>query len=74
MIRRIGKRRHAYTAIVGPDGYIIGRADEGVQGYTPVYLSRTFTTYQDAKSFADELNRNLGRTLKEAYAIILGTM
>jgi hypothetical protein len=68
-------QRMAYAALVGDGGYIIGRADENVDGYTP--LDKTFgvfTTYEEARSKAAELNVALGLTPPEAAEIVLSTM
>lgn len=69
----IGK--HAFTAIVEAGGYIIGRADYGVRGYSPIRVGGyTFDTYEKAKEFAKEQNRSIGLTDQEVMEIVFNTM
>lgn len=75
------KRRHAYTAVINPrgpngspNGYGIGRADEGTGGYTPVRHYGPFETYERAKSYADHLNAMLNLSKLEAFEIVADTM
>lgn len=67
--------RKAYTAVLDPELrlFIIGLAEEGTRGYTP-FRHRTFERYEQAREFAGELNKDLGLTPKEAWAIVAGTM
>lgn len=67
----IGK--HAFTAIVLPSGYIIGRADYGERGYTPM-KDRAFETYAEAKAAAKAMNDERGMTEREALEIVFNTM
>jgi len=68
----IGK--HAFTAIVESEGYIIGRADYGIGGYTPMRREPTFKTYDAAQKFANGLNEKMGLTKEEALKIVFNTM
>jgi len=71
----IGK--HAFTAIVVPEGFIIGRADYGIRGYTPIRVGGfdfDFKTWDDAKKFADEQNQSIGLTKEQAMEIVFNTM
>lgn len=65
--------RSAFTPIVIEDGYILGRADENIPGYTPIEY-RVFDTYEEAQKMADELNESFGLSNKESYEIIMSTM
>jgi hypothetical protein len=65
--------RSAFTPIVVEEGYILGRADENIPGYTPIY-AKVFDTIEEAEQTADELNERHGLTKKEAYEIIASTM
>ena len=67
----IGK--YAYTPIVEAIGIILGRADYGVGGYTPMRY-RIFQTYDEARNFADEVNESEGLTKKDAFEIVSNTM
>lgn len=66
--------KHAYTAIVEPNvGYIIGRADYGIGGYSPM-RHRIFKALDDARKFADELNAAEGLTKEQVLKIVFNTM
>ena len=67
--------KHAFTAIVEPgrEGYIIGRADYGLGGYTPL-RHQIFKTYDEAKRHADEVNEREGLTKEQALKIVFNTM
>lgn len=67
--------KHAFTAIVEATGYIIGRADYGIRGYTPIRVGGfEFKTYDEAKEFAKEQNRAMGLTDEQAMEIVFNTM
>jgi hypothetical protein len=67
--------RHAFTALLNEEGlYIIGRADEGVGGYTPQYRFGVYPSYDEAKARADEENARLGLSKEEATTIVLSTL
>lgn len=66
-------RRHAFTAVVQEHGFMLGRADEGVQDYTPVPGS-FFTSYEEARKEAHRRNEALGLGKMEAFEIISSTM
>ena len=65
--------RFAYTAIVDKRGCSIGRADEGIQGYTPM-SGLVFKTYDEADDHADAMNKELGLDNEEAIKIVASTM
>jgi len=62
--------RFAFTAVVKFDGFIIGRADENVPGFTPFKAEGSFATREAAQDRADELNRHLGLSKEEALRIV----
>lgn len=64
----------AFTAIVNSDGYSIGMAHEGVQGYTPMPEFGTFDTWDKAETFAREQNEGMELTPREAIRIVLTSM
>lgn len=66
--------KYAYTAVVESSGFIIGRADYGVGGYTPMRRHPVFPAWDAAKKFADELNEREGLTREEALEIVFNTM
>jgi hypothetical protein len=67
--------KHAFTAVVVPEGFIIGRADYGIRGYTPIKVGGfDFKTYDEAKQFADEQNKSIGLTKDQALEIVFNTM
>lgn len=66
--------RSAYTSIVTEKGFAIGRADEGIQGYTPCPQFGTFETEVQAKVKVLALNTDLGIGEKEALMIVISTM
>ena len=69
------KHRRAFTAIVTANCYIIGRADEHIDGYTPcVDQFGVFESYAAARNKADELNRTLGLSRRDAAMIVCSTM
>lgn len=53
--------KHAFTAVVTEDGYVIGRADFGTPGYTPLKVA-PYVSFEEAKAAADQLNDSLGLT------------
>lgn len=67
----IGK--FAYTAVVVPEGFILGRADYGTKGYTPVRI-RPYSTWDQAREAANKLNSEEGLTPVEAQEIVFNTM
>jgi hypothetical protein len=73
--RLVGK--YAYTPVIheekGIAMTIIGRADFGTVGYTPM-KNRTFERHDEAQEFANELNKDLGLTKLEAWLIVADTM
>jgi len=66
--------KYAYTAVVVPTGFQIGRADYGTRGYTPFPKAGSFRSYDEAKARAKELNAGLGLTEREAFEIVMDTM
>lgn len=74
-------RRFAFTAVShndralpGGGGIIVGRADEGTRGYSPLPALGVFETFEEAQKKADELNRVLGLDEKAATLVVVGTM
>jgi len=55
-------------------GFMVGRADEGADGWTPIPALGVFETYEKATKRAAVLNGALGLDTKEAAAIVDGTM
>jgi hypothetical protein len=64
----------AFTAVVDSRGYLVGRADVGTKGYTPVLREGFFPTYHAAKARAEELNKLMGIPNDEADRIVTSTM
>ena len=73
--RLVGK--HAFTPVIheekGVAMTILGRADFGTVGYTPM-KHRIFERHDEAQEFANELNKDLGLTPLEAWVIVMDTM
>ena len=65
--------KSAFTAVVR-NGYFIGRADEGISGYSPQPTLGQFTSYKEACEKSDELNKSLGLSKIEALKIVGSTM
>ncbi|MBE3086271.1 MAG: hypothetical protein IMZ64_08655 [Bacteroidetes bacterium] len=66
------ERRHAFGPVIYGKGFSVGRAEEGVPGFTP---TRPYcATYKEAQDHADALNKQLGLTPKEAWEIVASTM
>jgi hypothetical protein len=84
------RRRFAFTAVlvagsefdklgfrdVPPsNNWIIGKADEGTQGYTPMILEGTFLDEKVARARAAQLNKLAGwHDEGEAQMLVLSTM
>ena len=68
------EKRFAFTAVITGKGYSIGRADEGVRGYTPKPEFGTFEKWDDAVAVARARNVDLGLTDREAFQIVASTM
>lgn len=67
--------KHAFTAVIRKEGYMIGRADYGIRGYTPIRVDGvSFETYEAAKEYAKEQNGRMGLSEKEAMEIVFNTM
>lgn len=67
-------RRFAFVAVVRPEGMIVGRADEGTRGYTPLPDLGTFKTDKECNALVAELNRRAGLDDRTAALIAVGTM
>lgn len=65
--------KHAFTAVITDEGYIIGRADYGKTGYTPLKVA-PYKSFEEAKAAANKLNKDLGLTPLEAWHIVADTM
>lgn len=65
---------YAFTAIIDPDGYSIGRADVGTSGYSPIPSEGKFDTYDAATDRGKVMNAELGMEPEDAIKIVLGTM
>lgn len=72
-IREAVKGKHAYTAVVTPKGFFLGRADFGERGYTPLKVAG-YSSYEAAHEAAAEINKKLGLTPLEAAIIVADTM
>lgn len=76
----IPQPRFAFTGVIRPvihegeDGYMIGRADEGIPGYTPVPSEGTFAKYDEAQARANRMNETLGLEPGEAWKIVASTL
>ena len=71
------RQRFSFTAvIVGGGEWIIGRADEGVKGFTPLTMpSEGSLSEEKAHERAAELNKSVGwASEKEAQILVLKTM
>jgi hypothetical protein len=69
------ERRCAFTPVVNNEGkgFILGRADEGIFGYTPL-PHRIFETMDEAQEMADYLNDELGVSREDSFEIIGSTI
>lgn len=76
MIRKemVQRPRVAYTAVVQADGFWVGVAQENIPGYAPAEHFGVFQTYSEARNKADDLNKQLGLTAKDAFDIVISTM
>jgi len=69
------RRRFAFAAVVTEFGWVIGRADEGTKGYTPVGPEATFMDEEKAKARAAEMNKEAGWASEgDAAMMVLTTM
>lgn len=66
--------RYAYTPIVTKEGGGIGRADEGIRGYTFCPALGEFKTYAEAGSKAEALNQELRLSPAESWAIVASSL
>jgi len=62
----------AYYPVVGNDGWEIGIAVWGEQGYYPT--GRIFKTESEAEKFCKEMNTHIGINEKQAYMVVAKTM
>ena len=65
---------YAYTAVVVGNGFLVGRSDLGVEGYTPIPMEGRFRTYGEASKRADEMNAERGLDVTNATHIIATTL
>ena len=65
-------KSYAFVAIVN-GGYSLGVAVANEQGYNAI-TGKTFSTYEEAKRWASELNKHIGLSVDEALDIISSTM
>lgn len=67
--------KFAYTAVLDKElpKYIIGKAEQGRQGYTPMRYC-FFDSYKIAQEMADQLNKDLGLSRAEAWEIVAESM
>ena len=65
-------KSYAFVAIVN-GGYSLGVAVANEQGYNAI-TGKTFSTYEEAKRWASELNKHIGLSADEALDIISSTM
>lgn len=69
------RRRFAYTAVITEKGWIVGRAEEGTRGYTPMPDVGTFTDEREARISAGKMNQDIGWTNEgDAQMMVLTTM
>jgi len=70
------RQRFAFTAVAAQGGWIIGRADEGTRGYTPVSGEGFFgLDEKTARERAEEMNKHVGwDSEKDAQMVVLRTM
>lgn len=66
--------RSAFTPVMHREYWIIGRADEYQRGYTPISEKGLFDTREEAQKLADEMNKEVGVTKKEALLIVATSM
>jgi len=66
----MAERKMAFTVLPMKDGYVIGKAVEGLRGTTPVLKEGKFDDYQQARVKAEELNSAQGLSEEEAQEII----
>ena len=68
--------RSAFTPVIdrAGRGWAIGRADEYQSGFTPIPEKGTFRTMQAAQKVADDMNKEIGITKKEALIIVATSM
>lgn len=64
---------YAFVAVVEKDGWQLGVAVQGEQGYNPI-SGKTFAHKAEAKNWADGLNKHIGLSDIEALDIIGSTM
>lgn len=74
-------RRFAFTPVVhndraypGGSAIIVGRADEGTRGYTPLKELGTFPNIDAARAAGDKLNDIIGLDKRDAALIAASTM
>lgn len=61
------------TAVVRPEGFMLGATREGLGGYVLMGEFGTFPSYEAAQKEADRRNEQAGISAKEAIAIVLGS-
>lgn len=66
--------RFAYAQVISGRGFGIGRADEGIPGYTPCPEYGVFATLDEAAHKAEELNTRRGISEDAAFQIVASTM
>lgn len=67
-------RRFAFGIVTRPEGILVGRADEGTRGYTPLTDLGTFKNAEHCHKIVAELNRRAGLDDRTAALIVVGTM
>jgi hypothetical protein len=66
--------RIAITAVVRPEGFMLGATEVGLGGYVLMAHFGVWTTYKAAQKVADERNVQAGLTPEEAIKIVLGSL
>lgn len=68
--------RSAFTPVLNRagSGWMIGRDDEYQSGFTPIPEKGVYKTMKSAQKVADEMNKEIGITKKEALLIVATSM
>lgn len=64
----------AYTACMAKDGWIVGLAELGTRGYSPLPIHGKFESYTVCTAKCDELNKELGISMRKVHYITARTM
>lgn len=70
----------AFTGVMDEGNYVVGLVEQDVSGYIPMVLMSkagplgTFSTYDAANAYAEDMNRELGISKEQAIEIVLSSM